>query len=315
MSENESKSEYDRCPACNSNEWMFVREGGDLARPEFKKSFELTRCSSCGHVIQNPKPDERELDAAYSDSKGYAAYRAAWTQSGWPLWKILRAWTMHRRISWLKRYGTGRELLEVGCGAGDFMMAAHRAGWNVRAVEFNRRMVEMIVGKFGFDVRVGGLASCLWNEGQFDVVAFWNVLEHVPDPLRDLSIAANYLRPGGRVFLGIPTRQAAEHGQWFGQYWAILDLPRHLNFYNETTLSQLCGKVGFDLIVYKTPFVQTAWCYYMSSWNYANRDGKKRMRWLRFIALAAVVTLYLPCIAVQTMRKHGTEAVAVLVKR
>jgi SAM-dependent methyltransferase len=206
-------------------------------------------------------------------------------------------------------------MLEVGCGTGDFMLASHRAGWNVRAVEYNSLMVNLISNDLGFDIRAGELALGYWNEGQFDVVAFWNVLEHVPDPARDLSVAATYLRPGGQVILNIPTRQAAEHGLWFGQYWAILDLPRHLNFFDESTLTKLCAKAGFDLAVYKTPFFQSLWCYFMSSWNYANRDAKKGLRWLRFLTLVTAVTLSLPYIAIQTMRKHGMEATAVAVRR
>jgi 2-polyprenyl-3-methyl-5-hydroxy-6-metoxy-1,4-benzoquinol methylase len=267
------KNVFEPCPLCNGSEWMVIREGGDLCRPELKRSFKLTRCSSCGHVTQNPKPDKEELNAAYSVESVYTAYRAAWREPGWPIWKVLRTWTMRRRISWLKRFGIGHQMLEVGCGAGDFMVAARRTGWNVKAVEYNRQMAEMIVSELGFDVRASELALDLWDAAQFDVVAFWNVLEHVPDPLRDLSIAAHYLHSGGRVFLQIPTQQAAEHGMWFGQYWTILDLPRHLNFYDEAALFKLCGNAGFDLVVYETPFISSAWCYYMSSWKYANSDG------------------------------------------
>jgi hypothetical protein len=146
------------------------------------------------------------------------------------------------------------------------------------------------------------------------VVAIWNVLEHLQDPLRELSIAAAYLRPGGRILLNIPSRQAAERGQWFGQYWALLDLPRHIHFFDKATLSRLCGRAGLELVIYKTPFVQSAWCYYMSCWRWANRDGKKGLRWPRFLALAAAVTLALPYIATQAMGKRGLEAFAVAVK-
>jgi SAM-dependent methyltransferase len=307
------KSEYDSCLVCEGNEWTTVREEEDLYRPEYQKKFRLTCCRCCGLVMQNPKPGKEELGAAYSVA--YACYRPAWKEPGWPLWKILRAWTARRRVAWLKRYGTGHELLEVGCGAGDFIIAAHRMGWNVSAIEYNSSMVDIIRRELGFDVRAGELASGLWNEGRFDAVAFWNVLEHVPDPLRDLSIAANYLRPGGKVLLNIPTRQAAECGQWFGKYWAMLDLPRHLYFYDEATLSKICSKAGFDLAAYKTPFVQSAWGYYMSCWNWANGGGKGKLRWLRFMALAAVVTMFMPIVAMRATRKHGLEAFAVAVKR
>ena len=263
------------CPSCTGTDWVLVREGGDLCRPELKENFKLTRCSSCGHVIQNPQPDAQELDAAYSVSGGYAAYRAAWQEPGWPIWKFLRIWTMRRRMAWIRRYGVGTDMLDVGCGAGDFMVAAQRGGWRMKGVEYNSRMVKMIVAEFGYDVHVGELASGLWEDGQFDVVAFWNVLEHVPDPLRDISIAAAYLRQGGRVVLNLPTRQAAEHGLWFGQYWSILDLPRHLNFYDETTLSRLCAQAGLDLLVYKTPFLQSAYVYYIAPGSGLGATGKR----------------------------------------
>jgi len=314
MSGTETKSKYDPCLVCGANEWIPIREGGDLCRPGYEKSFKLTRCSSCGHVMQNPIPADRELAAAYAVSSDYACYRPAWKEPGWPVWKILRSWTMLRRVALLKRHGKGHELLEVGCGAGDFMVAAHHAGWNVRAVEYNSSMVDIIRSAFGFDVRVGELACGLWDEGQFDVVAFWNVLEHLQDPLRKLSVAASYLRPGGRVFLNIPSRQAAEHGQWFGQYWAMLDLPRHLHFFDEVALSRLCGKAGLEVVVYETPFIQSAWSYYMSSWHWANRNGKKRLWWLQFMALAALVTLGLPYVAIQAMRRRGLEAFTVAVR-
>ena len=37
------------------------------------------------------------------------------------------------------------------------MVAAHKEGWNVRAVEYNSSMVEIIRSEFGFEVRVGEL--------------------------------------------------------------------------------------------------------------------------------------------------------------
>jgi SAM-dependent methyltransferase len=265
--------------------------------------------------MQNPVPDEQELNDAYSVANGYACYRPAWKQRGWPLWKILRVWTTRRRVALLKRCGTGKTLLEIGCGAGDFLLAARHAGWQVKAVEYNSTMVEQIVSELGCDVRVGELAPGLWVEGQFDTVAFWNVLEHVPDPLRNLTLAAAYLRPRGRLILNIPTRQAAEHGLRFGQYWALLDLPRHLNFFDEATLSRLCDTAGLDLLLYKTPFIQSAWSYYMSSWIWSNRDGRKGLRWLRFLPLVALVSMMMPYVAIEALRKHGMEATVVAVKR
>ena len=302
----------DLCLVCGGNEWVLVREGGDLYRPGHAKQFKLTRCSSCGHVMQNPIPDNEELSAAYSAGE-YACYRPAWKESGWPIWKILRLWTTSRRVARLKRYGQGREVLEVGCGAGDFLVAARSAGWNARAIEYNAALAAAVRDEVGFDVRAGELAAGLWSDGEFDVVAIWNVLEHMQNPLRELTIVAAYLRPGGKILLNIPSRQGAERGQWFGQYWAMLELPRHIHFFDKAALSRLCRRAGLELTIYDTPFVQSAWCYYMSCLRWAN--GKKTLRWPRFLALAVAVTLTIPYIAMEAWKGRGLEAFAVAVKK
>jgi SAM-dependent methyltransferase len=315
MPANARDSAFANCPVCDSNEWIMVREGTDLCRPEYKVIFKLARCSSCGHVMQNPIPDESELNAAYAISDAYIPYRPAWKESRWTLWRILRVWTIHRRKLWLKRWGTGHEMLEVGCGSGDFMLAAHDAGWNVCALEYNSSIVEMICKDLPFDVRVGGLATGIWKEAQFDLIAVFNVLEHLRDPQQALSTAAAYLHPGGKIFLQIPTRQAAENGKWFGQYWAPLDFPRHLHFFDRATLSLICDKAGFDMVVYKTPVIQSAWCYFASSWRWSNRRGKSSFSCIRYAAVAALVILAMPYISIQSMRKRVLEAFAVAVRR
>lgn len=314
MSKSAGEEVLDRCLVCGSGEWSAVREGTDLCRPNYPKIFKLARCVSCGHVMQIPVPDVQELDAAYSVSGDYVCYRPAWREKGWPLWKILRTWTTSRRVDRLKKHATGRDLLEVGCGAGDFLVAAQKAGWKACAVEYNPEMVQALREKFGFDIRVGELAPNLWENSAFDAVAFWNVLEHVRNPITELTTAAQYLRPGGQLFLNIPSKQAAERGMWFGERWALLDLPRHIYFFDEEALSRVCEKAGLELKVYQTPFVQSAWCYYMSCWNWASRNGKSLGSWGTFFALSAVVTVCLPYFAWESASKRGLDAFAVATK-
>jgi 2-polyprenyl-3-methyl-5-hydroxy-6-metoxy-1,4-benzoquinol methylase len=302
-----------RCTICGGDQWRFVRQGRDLLRPEDETRFKLSRCMSCGHVMQTPLPNDDELRVAYSVD--YAPYRTAWKEPGWPLWKILRELTTWRRMLCLKRYGKGRKLLEVGSGSGDFLYAAHRAGWDVKAVEYNDRLAETLRAELGLDARTGELRPGLWKEGEFDVIAFWNVFEHVPDPLDTLITARTYLRLGGLLFLQIPTLDGIEGGKWFGQYWAPLDLPRHLNFFSRTSLAQLCGKAGMELTVFETPFLGTAWCYYGSICNYA-KESKHTVERLFRLALPAFLSVTaLPYAAAQAWRRHGSEAFAIAIKR
>jgi SAM-dependent methyltransferase len=302
-----------RCTVCDGNHWSFVRAGRDLYQPQDEVSFKLDQCLACGQVMQNPLPTPEQLGKAYSAE--YAPYRAAWKESGWPWWKILRELTTRRRVRRLRRYGAGTKLLEVGCGAGDFLHTTHRAGWDVRAVEYSGALAEALRTELGFDVRTGDLRPGLWEDGSFDAVIMWSVLEHLRDPLGALVTACAYLRPEGSVFIQIPTLLGVKQGKRFQQYWALLDLPRHLSFFGKEGLADLCAKAGMQLIVFETPLLETAWCYFASVCNYANHCKNPLRRAAGVVSLTLLSILALPYIAVRAWRGHGTEAFAVAVKR
>ena len=304
---------YSSCPLCGGDKWSFVRSGRDLYQPDSETRFRLDRCLSCGQISQNPPPTPQQLSKAYSAE--YAPYRPAWKQTGWPLWKVLRELTTRRRLRRLRRFGNGDKLLEVGCGAGDFLHAAHRIGWDVSAVEYSGTLASALRHELGFDVRTGDLAPGLWERGSFDVVALFSVLEHLRNPLDALVTASSYLRGGGVVFIQIPTLSGVKTGKQFGQYWALLDLPRHLSFFDRKYLSALCDKAGMNLVVFKTPLLETAWCYFASICNYANHTRKPVRRFLGMVFLTLRSLISLPFIALRASRGLGTEAFAVAIKR
>lgn len=287
--------------------------GADLYQPDDQARFKLYRCGSCGQVMQNPLPTAQQLSQAYSAE--YAPYRPAWKASGWPLWKVLRSLTTWRRMRRLKRYGAGRKLLEVGCGAGDFLHAAHRAGWEVKAVEYSGAPAEALRRDLGFDVRTGDLTDGLWPQGAFDVVVMWSVLEHLSNPLQALITACSYLKAGGVLFIQIPTLYGLEQGKQFEHYWALLDLPRHLSFFGRRDLAYLCDQAGMKLTVFKTPLVETLWCSYASIGNYARHQKKPLRKLWGALSLALLTALSLPVMALRAWRGRGTEAFAVAVKR
>ena len=101
------------------------------------------------------------------------------------------------------------------------------------------------------------LTPGLWQDGSFDVVVLWSVLEHLRNPLEALVTGLLVSEdPEGlsssryRLF----TVWSRECG--FREYWALLDLPRHLSFFGRECLSDLCEQAGMKLIVFKTPFAR-----------------------------------------------------------
>ena len=304
---------FSSCVVCAGNQWIPLRTGRNLNGNASGAVFALTRCTLCGHIALNPPPTDIDLQGAYSSE--YAPYRIGWKQTTWPLWRIIRELTTQRRIRRLKMYSTGRRLLEVGSGAGDFLYAASQAGWDVSAVEYNRSLAETLRNELGLDVREGELTEGLWDTEQFDVIVLWSVLEHVRDPRKTLRIAAQYLRAGGTVFMQLPTCYGAELGKSFGEYWELLEIPRHLNFFGRDGLTNVCKACGLELTLFRTPLLDSAWCYLASSGNYAKGRKSAIGQRLQLGACTAMAFFLLPWIALNAWRSNGTEAFAIAVKR
>lgn len=301
-----------RCIACNGETWIPVRQGFDQYRPE-AGSFVLSRCRDCGHISQIPQPSEEQLSLAYAIS--YNCYQPAWRQQRWHVWKMLRELTTARRMSRLRRYAKLGALLEVGSGAGDFLNAASRAGWNVCGVEYDKASAELLQEELGLDVRQGELRRGMWPAGSFDVVAMWNVLEHVPHPLETVEISAEYVKPGGVVLIQVPTIYSATGGQRFGEYWHLLDLPRHLNFFSRDSLTRICGAAGLKVIHTQTSAIDEVWCHLASTRDYVRSLRGSLHRPVALLGHTLLTAIEMPWMLVKARQGHGTEIFAVAKKQ
>jgi SAM-dependent methyltransferase len=109
---------------------------------------------------------------------------------------------------------TRRRLLDVGAGIGVFPAAMKAAGWTVIAVEPDPRTAAHLRDTVGVEAHaepVEKLASA--KIGQFDVITFNKVLEHIEDPVATLAAVRPLLNAGGFVYAEVPDAEgAASHG-------------------------------------------------------------------------------------------------------
>ena len=103
------------------------------------------------------------------------------------------------RLRWLSHYAPTGRLLEIGCGRGDFLHAAHEAGYSVAAVEPNAAHLR--------ELRTWTPSSCTpafftridLPPERFDVVFHVDLMSHFVDPLDALRTMRRATRPGGVV--------------------------------------------------------------------------------------------------------------------
>jgi len=249
------------CPLCTQPRavpYLTVRDhrrGGE-------ERYQLVRCTACGLIYQHPLPDDTALAAAYDT--GYVPHGAPATPPDLHLLRRMRLagklgyplplHSLLHRLAALLLPARGRTppwipggtLLDVGCGSGSYLLAMENLGWQVLGVERNEQAVA--------HARAAGLKvlDCTLEEAPIaprsvDVITFWHVIEHLPDPLATLRRARTLLRTGGLLLAEVPSIESMQ-ARLFREYWFHLDSPRHVTMYSARTLEMLLQAAGFAVI-------------------------------------------------------------------
>jgi 2-polyprenyl-3-methyl-5-hydroxy-6-metoxy-1,4-benzoquinol methylase len=98
----------------------------------------------------------------------------------------------------------GSRLLDVGSAHGWFIEEALRRGSHAEGIEPDETVRQDALAH-GLQVRHGYFPSTLAPGEQFDVIAFNDVFEHIPDVDATLNACAASLAPGGILSINIPS--------------------------------------------------------------------------------------------------------------
>ncbi len=223
------------CSLCGGTRWQTREE----APP-----YRVVECG-CGLVFVTPQPDQETLAAAY-DRDYYEAWRAQARQRE-RLWR--------RRLATVEGLaGAPGELLDVGCGTGEFLRLAQTRGWEVTGTEFSPYAAK-VVGAHGLTVVKGEIWEAGFPAGAFDVVTCWHVIEHAADPRRVIEEIHRVLRPGGWLALATPNLE--DHIFRTAYVLARRHRPPlfepderelHLFYFSPRTLRALVVSAGFEVV-------------------------------------------------------------------
>jgi 2-polyprenyl-3-methyl-5-hydroxy-6-metoxy-1,4-benzoquinol methylase len=110
-----------------------------------------------------------------------------------------------------QRSGTGnragkRRVLEIGCGAGGMLAPLAQFG-EVHGIDIATDYVHACAEHKLARMLAGSGDALPFADHTFDVVALFDVIEHIPDERATLAEVRRVLRPGGTVFLSVPAYQ------------------------------------------------------------------------------------------------------------
>jgi len=197
----------------------------------------LLRCRTCRLACLYPAPSSDELQALYDEK--YFHSDCVETESH-------SARSVGERMALLERLGRHGSVLDVGCGTGGFLAEAQRRGWRTKGLEISSWAAET-ARREGLDVTTGSVLDVDCPPGSFDVVSFWDTLEHLPDPAGALRRVRGWLRPDGVVIVRVVNCGSFD-ARAFGAAWRAWGLPYHLFHFCPRSLRTGLEKAGYEVI-------------------------------------------------------------------
>jgi SAM-dependent methyltransferase len=137
----------------------------------------------------------------------------------------------------------GDRILDVGCGAGDFLYALAARGFT--ALEGCDPFIAAPVRAGPVAIHRAALPD-LPRTPAYRLILFQHSLEHLPDQTGALAAARERLAPGGRVFVEVPV---VDSYAWhtYGTDWVDLDAPRHLYLHSVRSMTRAAQAAGLEL--------------------------------------------------------------------
>jgi SAM-dependent methyltransferase len=140
----------------------------------------------------------------------------------------------------------GGKLLDVGCGTGNFLAAARNAGYEVTGTELDRDAARFAKDQVGLpDIFPLSILEFVQQhpDKEFDVVTFFEVLEHQATPAAFLSAIRCCVRSRGYIALSVPNRERWLRGP------DVLDYPpNHFLRWNVKALKGFLSAHGFEIV-------------------------------------------------------------------
>ena len=226
------------CPVCNKD--------GSLI--DNVASYSIYKCQFCGLEFSDPM---KAMSAnEYEESEIYFATKhlANTDQESLIFWGHKQ---FFKEIYKYKKKDSAIRLLDIGCGPGVFVGLALDKGFDACGVDFDRRSVQIanLSEKTKGKVLVVDSDEILKHFGpsSFELITFFEVLEHVEDPGLFLRQVYNLLATNG--IIGVVVPQCDRFSLKYMQRESGDYPPHHLTRWSRKALKIVVEASGFEVLI------------------------------------------------------------------
>jgi len=233
------------CPACGADEHKQRWE---------KYNLSYVECDHCNTVYVNPRPSPKLLEWFYKDSENYRYF----VDKIFPVSEAVRRKNivrprLDRIVDICERYSIQRDVMvEIGSGFGTFCeeVMISKAFEEVIAVEPTPELASACRAR-GINVIDKPVEQMDLSKNFANVVASFEVIEHLFDPASFISACAQTMQVGGLLVLTCPNLYGFEISV-LGSHSDAVDV-EHLNYFHPESLSALVRRQGLEVLEIMTP--------------------------------------------------------------
>lgn len=215
------------------------------------EEFSLVKNNELDLLITHPRPKLENLEAYY-ESDEYISHTDSKKSVIDKVYQIAKKYAIRKKINLLKKYIDKKKdskninILDIGCGTGEFLLAGKKQNWNVVGVEPNTRAIESIKIKIK-NLELYNDIKLIKNKNTFDIITMWHVLEHVPNLEEYISHLKKLLKANGTLIIAVPNYKSFD-AKYYKENWAAYDVPRHLWHFSKKSISILFKEESLKVI-------------------------------------------------------------------
>lgn len=220
------------CPVCGSTDLVDLFATQDYSYSQ--QRFTLQECQQCHFRLTNPQPDSDTLPQYYQ-ADDYISHTGKSKGVITTLYHGARKFNLHHKHKLISKFHPIGNLLDIGCGTGEFLAFMKQKNWQVHGVEpatTARQKAEELLNQPIYT------QLPITSDKQYDVITLWHVLEHLPNLNQQLQQIKTLLKPHGLIFVAVPNYESTD-ASIYQQHWAAYDVPRHLWHFSKESMSKL----------------------------------------------------------------------------
>ncbi|MEX0965734.1 MAG: class I SAM-dependent methyltransferase [Bacteroidia bacterium] len=235
------------CPVCDGKDFRQKYKARDHVVSG--ETYTVEECLSCGLLLTNPRPAKDAIGPYYM-SENYMPHSPDDGGLIGNLYKMVRVFLLWRKQKVIAsnladKQSSNTTILDIGCGTGEFLNKCKESGWKTVGVEPVADARKHAKDTFGLSV-FEEVEQPEVSKQLYDAITLWHVLEHIHDVNEAIENIYKLLKNDGFVLIAVPN-SSSSNAKIYGDYWAALDVPRHIYHFNPSSIQKLMEKHGFSL--------------------------------------------------------------------